>query len=43
VARIYKLTLTESAEKELSRLPASAVARIAARIEKLTDNPRPGG
>ena len=39
----YRLAFTESAEKELSRLPDSAVQRIAARIEKLADNPRPSG
>lgn len=43
MASSYKLALAESAEKELSRLPGSAVARIAARIEKLADNPRPSG
>ena len=39
----YKLALTESAEKELSKLPGSVVTRIAGRIEKLADNPRPSG
>ncbi len=39
----YKLALTESAEKELSKLPGSAVERIAGRIEKLADSPRPSG
>ncbi len=39
----YKVALTESSVKELSSLPGSAVARIAARIEKLADNPRPSG
>jgi len=43
VARSYKLALTESAEKELSKLPGSAVARIEGRIEKPVDNPRPSG
>ena len=39
----YKLALTESAEKELNRLPGSAVVRIMGRIEKLADDPRPSG
>ena len=39
----YRLELTESAEKELKRLPNSMTARIAGRIEKLAANPRPSG
>ena len=39
----YRLSLTESAAKELNRLPASAVVRITGRIEKLADVPRPSG
>ena len=39
----YRLALTASAEKELNRLPNALTARIAGRIEKLADNPRPSG
>jgi mRNA interferase RelE/StbE len=39
----HKLVLTESAAKELNRLPGSAIARIMGRIEKLAENPRPSG
>lgn len=39
----YRLALTESAVKELNRLPSSAVVRIAGRVERLADNPRPSG
>ena len=39
----YSLALTESAEKELHRLPNAMTARIAGRIEKLSANPRPSG
>jgi mRNA interferase RelE/StbE len=39
----YRLALTESAGKELSKLTGSAVERIAGRIEKPADNPRPSG
>jgi mRNA-degrading endonuclease RelE of RelBE toxin-antitoxin system len=37
----YRLALTESAEKELNRLPGSVTARITGRIEKLAANPGP--
>jgi mRNA interferase RelE/StbE len=39
----YRLALTESAKKELDKLPGSAAGRIVTRIEKLADNPRPSG
>lgn len=39
----YRLALTETAEKELKRLPNSMTARIAGRIEKLAATPRPSG
>lgn len=39
----YRLALTETAEKELKRLPNSMTARIAGRIEKLAAKPRPSG
>lgn len=39
----YRLSLTASAEKELQRLPAKTVARIAVRVERLASVPRPPG
>jgi mRNA interferase RelE/StbE len=39
----YRLALTESAIKELTRLRVSAVERITARIGKLAGDPRPSG
>jgi mRNA interferase RelE/StbE len=39
----YSITLARSARKELERLPNDAAARILAKIEALSDNPRPGG
>lgn len=43
MASSYTLALTESAAKELSRLTGPVVTRIAGRIERLADNPRPSG
>jgi len=39
----YGVTLTASAERELHELPAQVVARIIARIERLSAIPRPSG
>jgi mRNA interferase RelE/StbE len=37
----YRVALTSSAEKELSRLPPKVIARIIARLEQLESAPRP--
>jgi mRNA interferase RelE/StbE len=39
----YAITFARSARKELEALPASVIARVIARIEALTENPRPRG
>jgi mRNA interferase RelE/StbE len=39
----YRIALTSSAEKELSRLPSQVVARIFPKIEGLAVEPRPHG
>jgi mRNA-degrading endonuclease RelE of RelBE toxin-antitoxin system len=38
----YLVTFARSARKELERLPNDTGTRILAKIEKLSDNPRPG-
>ena len=40
---IYRVTFVRSARRELERLPRDLGARILARIEALTENPRPRG
>jgi len=39
----YRIVLTSTAEKELSRLPNQMVSRIFSRIESLANEPRPHG
>jgi mRNA interferase RelE/StbE len=39
----YRLQFTSSAEKELHRLPAAMVTRIASRVDRLAAQPRPPG
>ena len=39
----YRVVLTSSAEKELKKLSGQLIARIIARLENLTSNPRPAG
>ena len=39
----YRVALTSSAEKELSKLPSHLIARIIRRLEGLALNPRPPG
>jgi mRNA interferase RelE/StbE len=39
----YRVSLTTSAEKELSGLPRKLISRIALRIESLGASPRPAG
>jgi mRNA interferase RelE/StbE len=39
----YRVALTASAEKELTKLPGDMVARIVPRLENLASNPRPAG
>lgn len=39
----YRIVLTSTAEKELSRLPNQMVARIFPKIELLAKDPRPHG
>ncbi len=39
----YKLTLKQSAAKELESLPHRDLVRIVSRIQALADNPRPPG
>jgi mRNA interferase RelE/StbE len=39
----YRVALTASAEKELHGLPATLVARIMPRLERLSATPRPTG
>lgn len=39
----YRLRIKRSAEKELRDLPKNDRARIARRIERLADDPRPAG
>ncbi|MEW6229649.1 MAG: type II toxin-antitoxin system RelE/ParE family toxin [Bacillota bacterium] len=39
----YRLTLKQSAVKELESLPHRDLARVLSRIEALADNPRPPG
>jgi len=39
----YSITVARSARKELERLSNDTAARILAKIERLSDNPRPGG
>jgi mRNA interferase RelE/StbE len=41
--REYRVALTSSAERELSRLPNEFIARIVSRIELLAKDPRPRG
>jgi mRNA interferase RelE/StbE len=39
----YSISFARSARKELERLSSDVAARILAKIEGLSDNPRPGG
>jgi mRNA interferase RelE/StbE len=39
----YKVTIKPSAVKELDRIPKKILRQIVARIDALTDNPRPQG
>ncbi|MBN1507920.1 MAG: type II toxin-antitoxin system RelE/ParE family toxin [Sedimentisphaerales bacterium] len=39
----YRLEITPSAAKELSRIPRKDLRRIVARIQTLADDPRPSG
>jgi mRNA interferase RelE/StbE len=39
----YRIEITASAAKELSRLPRKDLQRIAARVRALADDPRPPG
>lgn len=39
----YSITFARSARKELEQLPHDVTARILAKIEALSDNPRPSG
>jgi mRNA interferase RelE/StbE len=39
----YRLEITPSAAKELSRIPRKDLRRIVARIQALADDPRPSG
>lgn len=39
----YRVALTSSAERELGQLPAQAISRIGARIDRLESVPRPQG
>lgn len=40
---MYEVIVLRSAEKDLERLPASAVKKIFPVMEKLAENPRPAG
>ncbi|MFN0200327.1 MAG: type II toxin-antitoxin system RelE family toxin [Bacteroidia bacterium] len=40
---MYKVTVSRSAEKELSKIPKGIVNRIGTAIESLMENPRPTG
>lgn len=39
----YTVVVSQTAEKELSRLPIRAVEKIVAVLKSLEDNPRPSG
>jgi mRNA interferase RelE/StbE len=39
----YQVALTTSAARELHKLPATAIARIVARLDGLALSPRPSG
>ena len=39
--KAYKVALTESAEKELQKLPAKAIAKLVVILQSLANNPRP--
>jgi mRNA interferase RelE/StbE len=39
----YQVTLTESADKAVARLPKEIRLRIAERLASLSENPRPNG
>jgi mRNA interferase RelE/StbE len=39
----YRIEITSSAAKELSRIPGKDLRRIVARIQALADDPRPPG
>lgn len=39
----YRVVLTASAEKELSKLSSRLIERIVPRLESLASNPRPNG
>ncbi len=39
--KAYKVVLTESAEKELQKLPAKAIAKLTTLLQSLENNPRP--
>ncbi len=40
---VYKVVITQSAEKELRRLPAKMQDRIFEKIENLAEDPKPPG
>ena len=40
---MYTISFKESANKELQKLPRNAIAKIIPVIERLVNNPRPGG
>lgn len=40
---MYQILFKKSAEKELERLPKSAVKRISRAVDDLAENPRPSG
>ncbi|HAC25390.1 MAG TPA: type II toxin-antitoxin system mRNA interferase toxin, RelE/StbE family [Cytophagales bacterium] len=40
---MYQILFKKSAEKELERLPKSAVKRISRAVDDLAENPRPPG
>ena len=39
----HTVRITETAEKQLKKLPIQSQVRIAAKIDELRDNPRPDG
>lgn len=38
--KAYKVVLTESAEKELQKLPTKAIAKLVVLLQSLENNPR---
>lgn len=41
--KTYKVVLTKSAEKELTKLPATVVSKIVPELQSLENLPRPNG